>query len=88
MSPLSVATATLISTELYLEKHINDNFSNVYIFSHKEGRKEGFIYDALNTLYLRLYGIRHMIKDNSNSERENLLPHGLLFPIVEPICFC
>ena len=30
--------------------------------------------DALNTFYLRLYGIRHMVKDHSDSERENLLP--------------
>ena len=38
--------------------------------------------DALNTFYLRLYGIRHMVKDHSDSERGNpLLPHGLLFSI-------
>ena len=38
--------------------------------------------DALNTFYLWLYGIRHLVKDHSDSERGNpLLPHGLLFPI-------
>ena len=38
--------------------------------------------DALNTFYLRLYGVRHMVKFHTNSERGNLLPpHGLLFPI-------
>ena len=38
--------------------------------------------DALNTFYLRLYGVRHMVKEHSDSERGNLLPpHGLLFPI-------
>ena len=38
--------------------------------------------DALNTFYLWLYGDGHMVKDHSDSERENLLlPHGLLFPI-------
>ena len=38
--------------------------------------------DALNTFYLWLYGIKHMVKDHSNSERGNpLLPHRLLFPI-------
>ena len=38
--------------------------------------------DALNTFYLRLYGVGHMVKDHSYSERGNLLlPHGLLFPI-------
>ena len=30
--------------------------------------------DALNTFYLRLYGVRHMVKDRSDSERRNLLP--------------
>ena len=38
--------------------------------------------DALNTFYLRLYGVRHMVKDHSDSEKGNPLPpHGLLFPI-------
>ena len=38
--------------------------------------------DALNTFYLRLYGIRHMVKDHSDSEKGNPLPpHRLLFPI-------
>ena len=32
--------------------------------------------------YLRLYVVGHMVKDHSDSERENPLPpHGLLFPI-------
>ena len=26
--------------------------------------------DALNTFYLQLYGVRHMVKDHSDSERE------------------
>ena len=26
--------------------------------------------DALNTFYLRLYGIGHMVKDHSDSERK------------------
>ena len=30
--------------------------------------------DALNTFYLRLYGIRHMVKDHSDSEKGNPLP--------------
>ena len=38
--------------------------------------------DALNTFYLRLYGVRHMVKDHSDRERENPLPpHMLLFLI-------
>ena len=38
--------------------------------------------DALNTFYLRLYGVGHKVKDPSDSERGNPMPpHGLLFPI-------
>ena len=38
--------------------------------------------DALYTFYLRLYGVRHMVKDHSYSERGNpLQPHRLIFPI-------
>ena len=43
-------------------------------FNHvrKEGRKEGNVLfnDALNTFYLRLYGVRHMVKDHSDRERK------------------
>ena len=48
------------------------------------GRKEGNVLfnDALNTFYLRLYGVKHMVKDHSDSEKGNPLPpHRLLFPI-------
>ena len=47
-------------------------------------RKEGNIlfHDALNTFYLRLYGVIHMVKNHSDSKRGNLLlPPWLLFPI-------
>ena len=43
-------------------------------------RKEGNVLfnDALSTFY----GVGHMVKDHSDSERGNPLPlHGLLFPI-------
>ena len=44
--------------------------------------------DALNTFYLQLYGVRHMVKDHSDSERGNLLPpYGLLFPISSNFFF-
>ena len=48
------------------------------------GRKEGNVSfnDALNTFYLRLYGVRHKVKDHSDSEKGNPLPpHRLLFTI-------
>ena len=38
--------------------------------------------DTLNAYYLQLYGVQHIVKDISDSERRNpLSPHGLLFPI-------
>ena len=46
--------------------------------------KEGNVLfnNVLNTFYLRLYGIGHMVKDHSDSKIGNPLPpHGLLFPI-------
>ena len=52
--------------------------------------KEGNVIfnDALNTFYLWLYGIEHMVKDNSDSERGNLLPpNELLFPISRKASF-
>ena len=48
------------------------------------GRGENVLFnEALNTFYLRLYGVTHMVKDHSDSERGNPLPslHGLRFPI-------
>ena len=40
------------------------------------GRKEGNVLfnDALNTFYLWLYGVGHMVKYHSDSERGNPLP--------------
>ena len=37
-----------------------------------EGSMEGnaLFNDTLNTFYLRLYGIRHIVKDHSDSERK------------------
>ena len=49
----------------------------------KEGRKEMFYLTTHSThFYLRLYGVRHMVKDHSDSEKGNPQPsHRLLFPI-------
>ena len=37
-----------------------------------EGKKEGNVLfnDGLNTFYLRLHGVGHMVKDHSDNERE------------------
>ena len=53
------------------------------------GWKEGNILfnDTLNTFYLRLYGVRHMVKDHSDSDNGNLMPpHMLLLPINSKSC--
>ena len=66
------------------------NYTNMFIwffnsiFSCNYTNKEGNVLfnDALITFYLRLYGVRHMVKDHSDSERGNPLPpHGLIFSI-------
>ena len=42
--------------------------------------------DALKTFYLRLYGVRHMVKDHSDSKKGNPLPpHRLLLSINSTI---
>ena len=48
-----------------------------------KGRKEMFYLTSHSTHFiLRLYGVKHMVKDHSDSERGNPLPpYGLLFPI-------
>ena len=56
------------------------NTSHIWLYGRKEGNV--LFNDALNTFYLQLYGVGHMLKDHSDSERGNPLPpHGLLFPI-------
>ena len=56
---------------------------NNYLNRFSRRRKGNVLFnDALNTFYLRLYGVIHMVKDYSDSERGNpLSPHGLLFSI-------
>ena len=47
-------------------------------------RKEGNVLfnDTLNTFYLWLYGVGHIVKNHSDREKGNWLsPHRLLFPI-------
>ena len=66
----------------------------------KAGREERSVLfnDALNTFYLRLYGVGHMVKDHSDSGRGNplsplkglllllsLLQQLLLLPLRPPL---
>ena len=47
-----------------------------------EGRKYFISRRTQQEFYLRLYGVRDMVKDHTDSERGNPLPpHRLLFPI-------
>ena len=48
-----------------------------------EGRKEGNVLfnNTLNTFYLWLYGVRHMVKETQIARGNLLPPHGQLFPI-------
>ena len=54
--------------------------SELIYFKEKKGNV--LFTDALNTFYLRLYGVRHMVKDHSDSEKVNpLMPHRQLLSI-------
>ena len=58
----------------------NEYWGKADRFIHKEGNV--LFHDAHNTFYLRLYGVGHMVKDHTYSERGNPLPpYGLSFLI-------
>ena len=67
------------------------SFTFILYEGRKEGRKDMFTTGRKDMFYLtmhsthfilRLYSIRHMVEEHSDSERGNpLLPHGLFFPI-------
>ena len=59
-----------------MEKN-NDN-RTLYTEIKRERERNVLFNDALNTFYLRLYGVRHMVKDHSDSEKGNPLPHHRL----------
>ena len=79
--------SVLATTELRFSSYAGDKLkvqTKKIDYSHRMNWKEGNVFlfnDALNTFYLRLYGVRPMVKDHSDSERGNPLPslHGLLF---------
>ena len=55
-------------------KKLNRKFPLKSVFMTE--RKEGNVLfnDTLNTFYLQLYDVGHMVKDHSDSERGNPLP--------------
>ena len=54
------------------QNKISSSFLKLYLCRRKDGNV--LFNDALNTFYLQLYGIRHMVKDHSDSEKGNPLP--------------
>ena len=68
---------------MFLLKHIGYEQSHLPLTFIKVMKEGNVLFNnTLNTFYLRLYGVMHMVKDHTDSERENPLPpHGLLFPI-------
>ena len=84
LNVLSNRTLPFFLLHVYKEGNVlfNDTLNILFTVIWKEGRKCFIFNDALNTLYLRLYSIGHMVKDHSDSDRGNLLPsHRLIFPI-------
>ena len=70
-----------IVKDMYLY-NIKKNRINFFIIIIVERERNVLFNDALNTFYLRLYGVRHMVKDHSDSEKGNPLPpHRLLLSI-------
>ena len=62
-----------------IRHHLHANKTQIF-YHYKHIRKEGTVLfnNTLNTFYLRLYGVKHMVKDHSNCKRGNPLPpHGL-----------
>ena len=64
---------TMHSTHFIYGYMVSDIWLRTILIVRKEGRKEGNVLfnDALNTFYLRLYGVRYMVKDHSDSEKGN-----------------
>ena len=69
-------------------RYQKSNTKSGIVKQRKERKGNALFNDALNTFYLRLYGVGHMVKDHSDSERGNMLPpHRLLFPISSKVSF-
>ena len=78
---LSSATEGLTPKEIH-EDMVVTLGENAPSYSMVKREKNVLFNDALNTFYLRLYGVRHMVKDHSDSEKGNPLPpHRLLLSI-------
>ena len=59
---------TTHSTHFIYGYIVSDIWLRTILIVRKERERNVLFNDALNT-YLRLYGVRHMVKDNSDSEK-------------------
>ena len=84
--PFAIPSNATFEDEFYIggpgEEVFAQDWSDRVPYSKRERERNVLFNDALNTFYLRLYGIRHMVKDHSDSEKGNSLPpHRLLLSI-------
>ena len=80
--PLSHGAVLVIQRLVLNPLYLKITQNKYYTFIERERERNVLFNDALNTFYLQLYGIRHMVKDHSDSEKGNpLLPHRLLLSI-------
>ena len=71
---------TTHSTHFIYGYMASDIWLRTILIVRKEKERHFLFKDALNTFYLWLYGVRHMVKYHSDSEKGNPLPpHRLLF---------
>ena len=65
-----------------LNKQITSGTAKPCVNTWRERERDVLFNDALNTFYLQLYGVRHIVKDHSDSEKGNPLPpHRLILSI-------
>ena len=75
-----VRVVLLVLVHVRAVRHVRLHKHKIVLQCTKEGNV--LFNDALNTFYLPLYGVRHMVKDHSDSEKVNPLPpHRLLLSI-------
>ena len=76
---------TIVVIVMYFRAYILLKLTHDVLDMHhiwRERERNVLFNDALNTFYLRLYGVRHMVKDHSDSVKGNPLPpHRLLLKI-------
>ena len=60
---------TMHSTHFIYGYMASDIWLRTFLIVRKERERNVLFNNALNTFYLRLYGVRHMVKDFSDSEK-------------------